>query len=54
VATREGMSVNTSVNKGIMIGKYKLCGRQLNLRVHGEKRKHMLEELFDIKFWITD
>ena len=53
MATREGMSVNTSVNKGIVIGKHKLCGSQLNLKLHGEKRKHMLEELFYIKFWIT-
>lgn len=39
MATREGMSVNTSVNKGIVIGKHKLCGRQLNLKLHGGKEK---------------
>ena len=53
VAIREGMPVNATVNKGIMMGEYKVCGRLLILKLPEEKRKPMLEELFDIKFWIT-
>lgn len=50
VEIREGRPVNATVNKGIMMGKYKVCGRQLILKLPEEKRKPMLEELFDIKF----
>ena len=39
-----------SVNRRIMVEKYKVFGRQLMLKLHKEKRMSMLEDLLDVQF----